>query len=191
MIRLSKLSLRWVWLPPDQVHSCHFPGHLSSFFLGDITRKGPPWHDLPDWTGRPLHCYRQVLELKCLSTVFTCQACRWCWSSLSPASSPRPLWHWGGERKTKWGRKRSDSLRETQTAYFCIQMSQIYERAAQKLRQKLWVVRSPFLQLVLLLKVTEEGSTKLFRTTVGGELWPAELTSTLQWAIEHFKEPIK
>ena len=47
-------------------------------------------------------------------------------------------------------------------------MSQIYERAAQKL----WVV--------LLLKVTEEGSTKLFRTTVGGELWPAELTSTLQ-----------
>ena len=29
-------------------------------------------------------------------------------------------------------------------------------------------------------QVTEEGSTKLFRTTVGGELWPTELTSTLQ-----------
>ena len=29
--------------------------------------------------------------------------------------------------------------------------------------------------------MTEEGSIKLFKTTVGGELWPTELTATLQY----------
>ena len=34
--------------------------------------------------------------------------------------------------------------------------------------------------LYYFFQVTEEGSTKLFKTTVGGELWPTELTATLQ-----------